>query len=121
MKYKIESKEKAKRWQPLPLPGFEIVGVIITDGGMDKGALALCECSGQYVQLNTNVARSLDQRRVKAALGISNNAGAPKKMNNGRRRTLYMADLDWTELSVLGGGNASKGLRELIKSSDRKY
>lgn len=40
----------------------------VTRDGYDTGALALIEATGLYVQVNAGVIRSLDQRKVSAAI-----------------------------------------------------
>jgi hypothetical protein len=55
-------------WRPYTpaLPGWEMLGTV-TRGEADTGALARSQ-SGIYCQLNAGVCRSLDQRKVRAAL-----------------------------------------------------
>jgi hypothetical protein len=48
--------------------GSNVVGTV-TRGESDTGALVLISATGQYVQVNAGSLRSLDQRKVKAALG----------------------------------------------------
>jgi hypothetical protein len=50
-------------------PGFAAVG-IIRCGNEPPGVLALDEDSGEYVQLNEGAVRTLDQHKVRAALGL---------------------------------------------------
>lgn len=109
----INDTKKAVLWQSLPVEGFEVVGIIDHENG-DKGALAYCKESGRYVQLNAGVVKSLDQRKVKALVGIKSNAGAPPKISNGKRRNLYIANAAFEELKEIGNGNASLGLRKVL-------
>ena len=50
--------------------GSRALGTVTRDG-LDTGALVLIEATGLYVQVNVGVIRSLDQRKVKAALAAS--------------------------------------------------
>lgn len=50
-------------------PGFAAVG-IVRCGNSPPGVLALDEESGEYVQLNEGAVRTLDQQKVRAALGL---------------------------------------------------
>lgn len=109
----IKDLKLAAMLQPAKLPNFEIVGVIEQDFG--QGALALCKSTGRYVQLNMGASKNLDQRKVKALLDITNNAGAPKKMESGKRRNIYIDDADLEKLKAIGKGNASAGLRALLR------
>ena len=55
-------------WQlytPHALPGWEMLGTV--DRGADAGALARSRV-GVYCQINAGAVRSLDQRKVKAAI-----------------------------------------------------
>jgi hypothetical protein len=56
-------------YQGPQLPGWEIVGTVRRDNG-DAGALARSR-TGQWVQLNAGAARSLDQRKVAAAIAAA--------------------------------------------------
>lgn len=49
-----------------PLPGWQMLGTV-TRGGGDLGALGLSP-AGVYCQVNEGAVRSLDQRKVIAAL-----------------------------------------------------
>jgi len=53
----------------------------VTRDGHDNGALVRIDATGAYVQVNAGAVRSLDGRKVAAALGT---AGRPPKMHNGR-------------------------------------
>lgn len=63
---------------------------------------------------NAGAIRPLDQRKIKAALGISNNAGRPEQMQDGKRRNVYMSESDAEYLRSVGDGNISSGIRRLI-------
>mgnify|MGYP000928656743 CR=1 FL=1 len=56
-------------YQHRPLPGWEMLG-IVQRGDLTTGALAR-SATGQYAQVNAGVVRTLDQRKVKAALADS--------------------------------------------------
>ena len=49
--------------------GFAAVG-IVKCGNAPPGVLALDEGTGEYVQLNEGAVRTLDQHKVRAALGL---------------------------------------------------
>lgn len=53
-------------YQHRPLPGWEMLG-IVQRSDLATGALGRSP-TGQYAQLNAGVVRSLDQRKVLAAL-----------------------------------------------------
>lgn len=62
------------RLYTMTLPkGGRALGTVTRDG-LDTGALVLIEATGLYVQVNVGVIRSLDQRKVKAALAASETA-----------------------------------------------
>jgi hypothetical protein len=50
--------------------GWEAKGTV-TREGFDTGALFCIPATGEYVQMNAGVCRSLDQRKIKAALGLT--------------------------------------------------
>lgn len=99
--------------------------------GVETGALVLIEASGQYVQVNAGAIRSLDQRKVAAAVEAarSGSRGGPGrgqglKADDGAAnltRKQVMLDADTvTALTALGDGNLSLGIRRAaahIKSS----
>ena len=63
----IHNTQRAKLYQNSPIPpGSLIVGVIERDN-LQKGALVLLR-SGQYVQMNAGVIRTLNQRDIKNAI-----------------------------------------------------
>lgn len=98
-----------------PNGNFTMLGTV-TREDTDTGALALA-ATGIYVQINAGAIRNLDQRKIKAALGISNNAGAPKQMESGKRRNVYIDDVSWALAQKLGNGNASEGIRLALEKS----
>ncbi|WP_148716511.1 hypothetical protein [Chitinolyticbacter meiyuanensis] len=92
------------------MPGFKCAGKRVTVGDR-TGMLVLNTRTGYYWLERDGALSALDQRKVKAALGISNNAGAPTKMEDGRRRNVYIDDTSWERAQALGAGNASEGIR----------
>lgn len=89
----------------------EVLGTI-TRGIGDTGALIRYPATGQYAQLNAGSIRSLDGRKVAAALGT---AGRPNEMAGGKRVQVY---LDAESLAIadrLGDGNVSAGLRKALQ------
>lgn len=99
-------------YQPHSLPGWEIIGVV-SRGEDDIGALVKNLNTGIYCQANNSAVRSLDQRKIKAALGIGNNAGRPAI--GVKPHTVTLTDDEWAALKKAGGGNASDGIRLLLK------
>lgn len=51
--------------------GSSAVGAVTRDG--DAGALARIDATGLYVQVNAGVIRTLDQRKVRAAMEAAGN------------------------------------------------
>ena len=96
-------------------PGFEPRGTVTRADG-SVGALLFCPATGKYIQANGGDVQSLDQRRVKAALGISNNAGAPVALNGGFIRCNLSLDAATREIfERLGSGKMSEGARIAAK------
>jgi len=86
----------------------------VTRDESDTGALVRIETTGAYVQVNASVMRSLDGRKVAAALGT---AGRPSEMEGGKRRNPYLSDAEWELAKRLGDGNASEGIRKALKQA----
>lgn len=107
----IEQPGKPRLYQSADLPGWEIVGTV-TRGESDTGALVRNLSTGVYAQATAGAIRTLDQRKVLAALGQFVNA---KKMEAGRRRNIYVDDASWEIAQRLGGGNASEGIRKALE------
>lgn len=99
---------KAGLYQHQPLAGWEVLGTVTR--GDDTGALVRNANTGIYAMANAGAIRSLDQRKVRAALGIDER-GRPSQMDDGKRRNVYMSDRDAKYLKELGGGNLSEGIR----------
>ncbi|VEB42790.1 Uncharacterised protein [Chromobacterium violaceum] len=71
--------------------------------------------NGVYSMANSGILRPLDQRRVKMALGIGSNAGAPPKMQGGARHNVYL-DAESIDIALeLGDGNISRGIRLALR------
>lgn len=87
------------------VPGYDDIGMVSV--GDDTGRLLRNSRSGTYVMHIGGAIRSLDQRKVLAALSGSN----ATKMADGGRRNVYMSDADAEHLKQLGGGNLSEGIR----------
>lgn len=83
------------------------LGTVTRDEG-DTGALVRINATGVYVQVNAGAIRSLDGRKVAAALGT---AGRPAEMSGGKRRNIYMDDESAAIAEKLGNGNISDGIR----------
>lgn len=93
--------------------GHKAIGVV-RQGAAAPGVLALVEKSGEYVQLNELGTRTLDQRKVRAALGIPNAVGRPR--TSYEPREVYSVRLDESlaaYLRELGGGNLSAGIMQI--------
>jgi hypothetical protein len=92
----------------------------VTRDGCETGALVRTE-AGIYSMLNERVYRSLDQRKVIAALGLTQSVGRPKIMEDARRRNISIDDASWEIAQRLGDGNASEGIRKaLAMASDQR-
>lgn len=83
------------------------LGTVTRDEG-DTGALVRINATGVYVQVNAGAIRSLDGRKVAAALGT---AGRPAEMTGGKRRNIYLDDESASIAERLGNGNVSEGIR----------
>lgn len=57
-----------RMYQPRVPAGWEMLGTV--QRGMEIGALARNKETGIYAQLNGGAAKTLDQRKVSAALGL---------------------------------------------------
>jgi hypothetical protein len=96
------------------LPTNSIALGTVTRGATDTGALVRIESNGAYVQVNASAIRSLDGRKVAAALGT---AGRPSEMADARRVNTYL-DADSIAIATrLGNGNVSDGIRRALKQS----
>lgn len=84
----------------------------VTRDEYDTGALVRIEATGSYVQVNASVIRSLDGRKVAAALGT---AGRPSEMSGGKKVNTYLDAESVAIATRLGNGNVSEGIRKALK------
>ena len=84
----------------------------VTRDEFDTGALVRIDSTGLYVQVNAGAMRSLDGRRVAAALGT---AGRPSEMSGGKRVNTYLDAESIAIATRLGNGNVSDGIRKALK------
>lgn len=112
-KITVDPAGKAGLYQHQALPGWEAAGTVTR--GDDKGALLRNTSTGIYAMANAGSIRSLDQRKVLAALGSN-----ASKMDDGRRRNVYMSDRDAEYLKQLGEGNLSEGIRIAVNKQREK-
>lgn len=101
----IEQPGKPRLYQATALPGWEMAGTV-TRGDSDVGALVRNLATGNYAQANAGVIRTLDQRKVRAALDP-----AAKKLEGGKRVNVYLDDASLARAAELGDGNVSEGIR----------
>lgn len=83
----------------------------VTRDESDSGALVRIETTGAYVQVNAAVIRSLDGRKVAAALGT---AGRPSEMEGGKKVNTYLDAKSIATAKQLGNGNVSDGIRKAL-------
>lgn len=88
------------------------LGTVTRDEG-DTGALVRIEVTGVYVQVNAGAVRSLDGRKVAAALGT---AGRPAEMAGGKRSNIYLDAASREIAERIGNGNISEGIRLALAS-----
>ena len=69
-----------------------------------------------YVQVNASVIRSLDGRKIAAALGT---AGRPSEMSGGKKVNTYLDAESIAIATRIGNGNVSEGIRKALKQADR--
>lgn len=107
-------------WGNAPLPsGAQALGTITRDVG-DTGALILLP-SGQYRQGNAGAVRSLDQRKVAAAVEAAAHARGGARVGAGRatadgahgviRKNVTLDQSSIDKLRTLGDGDLSLGIR----------
>ena len=89
--------------------GCKVLGTITKDSG-ESGALVQTQ-AGIYSMLNARVLASLDQRKVKAALGLTNDPGRPAELTDGKRVNVYLDAASLERAAQLGNGNVSEGIR----------
>ncbi len=103
-------------YHPTALPGWKMLGTI-TRGIGDTGALARNHKTGLYAQVNAGAIRSLDGRKIAAALGIT---GRPSKMEGGKRVNVYLDADSLATAAKAGNGNVSEGIRKALEAIGRK-
>lgn len=111
----IEQPGKPRLYQPADLQGWEIIGTV-TRGESDTGALVHNKQTGNYAQANAGAIRSLDQRKVLAALGLRKPA---QKLEGGQRVNVFLDAESLRRAAELGDGNVSKGIRRAVKKPSR--
>ncbi len=89
----------------------------VTRGIGDTGALARIEATGAYVQVNAGAIRSLDGRKVAAALGI---IGRPAQMVDGKRVNVYLDSASIAAAEKIGDGSVSEGIRLALANRPTK-
>lgn len=89
----------------------------VTRGMSDTGALARIEATGAYVQVNAGAIRSLDGRKVAAALGI---IGRPAQMVDGKRVNVYLDSASIAAAKKIGDGSVSEGIRLALANRPTK-
>jgi len=87
----------------------------VTRDETDTGALVRIEATGIYVQVNAGAIRSLDGRKVAAALGT---AGRPSEMTGGKKVNTYLDAESIAIATRLGNGNVSEGIRKALKQAN---
>lgn len=90
--------------------GAEALGTV-TRGIGDTGALIRYTETGKYAQLNAGAIRTLDGRKVAAALGTT---GRPSEMQHGKRVQVYLDADSLSAAERLGNGNVSAGIRAAL-------
>lgn len=86
----------------------------VTRDESDTGALVRISETGVYVQVNAGTIRSLDGRKVAAALGT---AGRPSEMSGGKKVNTYLDAESIAIATKLGNGNVSEGIRKALKQA----
>jgi post-segregation antitoxin (ccd killing protein) len=110
----IDQPGKPGLFQHQELQGWEVLGPV-TRGTSDTGALVRNISTGSYAQANNGVIRTLDQRKVRAAI-----APAAKKLEGGKRVNVYLDDDSLDRAARLGKGNVSEGIRVALEQATIK-
>ena len=92
------------------------LGTVTRDIG-DTGALVRMDKTGVYVQVNAGTIRSLDGRKVAAALGTT---GRPTEMDGGKRTNIYLDAESRATAERIGNGNISDGIRIALAQAKDK-
>ena len=87
--------------------GVEVFGTVTYPDG-EKGALVRFPKTGVYASVIAGATRSVDGRKVRAALGIQ---GRPTLLEGGKRINVYLDAESLDTAQKIGGGNASEGIR----------
>lgn len=95
------------------LSGWEYAGLV--SAGPDKGPLLRNKHTGIYAMSIGGAMRSLDQRKVRAAI-----APAAKKLEGGKRVNVYLDDDSLDRAARLGKGNVSEGIRVALEQATIK-
>jgi hypothetical protein len=109
-------------WRPYAqeIPrGYEPFGIVRCGAG-PIGALVRKTDTDEYVQLNEGSTRTLDQRKVRTALGIPSQVGRPRK--GYELRETFSVSLDPEDADVIrefGGGDLSAGVTRLVRDLQR--
>lgn len=91
--------------------GIEVLGTVTHPDG-EKGALVRFKKTGAYASVIAGAIRSVDGRKVAAALGRS--GGRPATLSGGRRAFVYLDDDSLKTARRLGDGNVSEGIRRAL-------
>lgn len=94
------------------LGGWEYAGIV--SAGADKGPLIRNTHTGIYAMSIGGAIRSLDQRKIRAALDP-----AAKKLDGGKRVNVYLDDASAATAATLGDGNVSEGIRLALALADQ--
>lgn len=71
--------------------------------------------TGAYVQINAGAVRTLDGRKVAAALGT---VGRPTELSGGKKVNTYLDAESIAIATRLGNGNVSEGIRKALKQAE---
>jgi len=102
--------------------GFVAVGTVSMSDN-EIYALLHCQSTEKYIAVrdgNSDIEfLKLDQRKVKAALGISNNAGAPVQLDDAKPCNLSLDAPTRAIFKRLGDGKMALGARIAAQSADK--
>lgn len=110
---RVELQGPEQNRQAPAFPDFDLLGIVTL--GEESGDLVCHRQSGTYGMARDGLVRLLDQRRVKAALGLPVGAGAPVRLLGGRRLNVYLDIETLTVAHGLGAGNVSEGIRRALR------
>lgn len=91
--------------------GADVLGTVTHPDG-ETGALVRFAKTGRYGSVIAGAVRSVDGRKVAAALGTH---GRPPEMVEGRRLNVYLDAQSLDTAARLGDGNVSEGIRIALK------